>query len=314
MKNYIVGIEIGGTKIQVAIGTNDFNILKKLRYPVDQQKGAIGIRNNIESAIKTFLSDGFKIASIGAGFGGPIDWQSGVIDRSHHIHGWDNFPLRDWLTNIANCPAVVDNDANVATLAEATLGVGKDFNIVFYITLGSGVGGGLVHNNQIYHGQKPGEMEIGHIRLDLSGTTVEANCSGWAIDKKIRELVASGIDSPITQLVKTSPHGSEARFLLPAIQKNDNFAINIFEKLCENLGFALSHVCHLVHPEIIILGGGLSLIGSSLAEKVQFYLKKYLMDAFKPGPMIAIAKLKEDAVPLGAMVLAQQYAKKLSNN
>ena len=121
---------------------------------------------------------------------------------------------------LAKVPVFVDNDANVAALGEAHHGAGKNFNPVFYVTLGSGVGGGLVVNGNIYHGAKPGESEIGHMRLDKSGRIVESSCSGWAMDKKIRAAILKHPDSTLTKLAGTASRG-EAQFLKRALDQND---------------------------------------------------------------------------------------------
>src|SRR5262249_30550333 len=137
--------------------------------------------------------------AIGVGFGGPVNWKTGRICRSHQIEGWSEFDLAGWLRQLASVPVFVDNDANVAALGEARHGAGLGFDPVFYVTLGSGVGGGLVVNGKIYHGSVPGEAEIGHIRLERNGTTVESRCSGWAVDARIRELVKK---EPVSLLAK----------------------------------------------------------------------------------------------------------------
>ena len=121
---------------------------------------------------------------------GAVNFKTGKICRSHQIEGWSEFDLRGWLAELTSARVIVDNDANVAALGEALRGAGRGHNPVFYVTLGSGVGGGLVVDRRIYHGVLPGEAEIGHVRLDRAGTTVESRCSGWVVDARIRGAVA----------------------------------------------------------------------------------------------------------------------------
>jgi glucokinase len=137
-----------------------------------------------------------------------------------------------------------DNDANTASLGEALRGAGQGFNPVFYVTLGSGVGGGLTVDGHIYHGAKPGEAEIGHVRIDRSGATVESRCSGWSVDAKIRRLKAACPESLLNQLAGDATRG-EARFLAEAVRKNDAAALKILHETTEDLAFVLSHVVHL---------------------------------------------------------------------
>src|SRR3954471_8142480 len=186
MENFL-GIEIGGTKLQLVAGDAHGTIHDRRKFVVARESGAAGIRRQIEQCVPDLIAE-YKPAGIGVGFGGPVDWKTGKICRSHQIEGWSEFDLAGWLQSFSAMPAWVDNDANVAALGEALKGAGTGQSPVFYVTLGSGVGGGLVFEGHIYHGARPGEAEIGHVRLDRDGTTIESRCSGWAVDQRIREL------------------------------------------------------------------------------------------------------------------------------
>ena len=242
---------------------------------------------------------------MGAGFGGPIDWRNGRVCKSHQISGWEGFELAQFLGEITGAPAYVDNDANVAALGEAIAGAGRGVNPVFYVTLGSGVGGGLVFGRTIYHGAPPGEAEFGHLVLDREGATVESRCSGWAVDRRIRAAIAADPQCGLARLVGTDSR-AESHHLLAALLRDDLIAREILDSLADDLGFALSHVAHLLHPQVIILGGGLSLIGEPLRAAVTKGLAKHIMAAFAPGPQVKLAELGEDAVPAGALILAAQ--------
>lgn len=302
MSNFL-GIEIGGTKLQVVAQVESLNNYRRFIFTVAKSEGAQGIRDRIESSVKELLQE-MKFAAIGVGFGGPVDWQTGKICCSHHIQGWSEFPIADWLRSMTGAEVFVDNDGNVAALGEASQGAGVGFNPVFYVTLGSGVGGGLVVDGKIYHGMKPGEAEIGHLRLDKGGRIVESSCSGWAVDRKIREAISHERDSILAKMVGDS-NGGEAKFLKPALEQNDPLAQRILKDTADDLAFALSHAVHLFHPEIIVLGGGLSLTGEPLRSAVERALPVYLMEAFAPGPKIALAGCGENAVPAGALHLAR---------
>lgn len=301
MSNFL-GIEIGGTKLQIVVGDESAKIQKRFRFAVSANEGAIGIRRQIETALKEILRKTTPVA-IGVGFGGPVDWRTGKIGCSHQVEGWSDFPMADWLHSLTNVPVFVDNDANVAALGEALHGAGKRFNPVFYVTLGSGVGGGLVINGKIYHGATPGEAEVGHLRLDKSGRIVESSCSGWAVDKKIRQTIFENPACVLAKLVGNETRGA-ARFLKTALEQNDSLAQEILSETAEDLAFGLSHAVHLFHPEIIVIGGGLSLVGEPLRAAVENFLPDFTMKAFAPGPKISLAKLGEDAVPTGALELA----------
>jgi glucokinase len=297
------GIEIGGTKLQVVRGNAKGEILQRSRFTVDPSRGAASIQAQILSGLSA-VADGHSLSGIGVGFGGPVNHATGIISKSHQIEGWTGFPIGAWLRSETGLPTCVDNDANVAALGEASHGAGKgQVGPLFYVTLGSGVGGGLVYQGKIYHGTVPGEAEIGHIRLNKSGLIVENSCSGWAVDRKIRHAMTR---EPAGWLARhqSLAAGGEARLMAQALSENDPAAHAILQETADDLAFALSHIVHLLHPQTIVLGGGLSLLGKPLFQEVGVRLNGYVMDAFHPVPVLLPAALGEDAVPVGALVLA----------
>jgi len=303
MGSVSIGIEIGGSKLQLVAG-EPAAIRERRKLVVDVKRGAVGIREQIETVLPELMTK-WKPRAIAVGFGGPVDRSTGRISRSHQIEGWSDFALQSWLAEIANrvvsLPVFVDNDANMGALGEATVGAGKSFDPVFYVTLGSGVGGGLVVGGQVYHGASPGESEIGHLRLERDGTIVEERCSGWAVDRKIRERLPKS--ATLRSLIGEKA-GAEARHLVRALELKDPVAEAILNETAEDLAFALSHVVHLFHPAVVVLGGGLSLVGEPLRAAVATALPRFTMAVFGPGPEIRLAALGEDAVPTGCLVAA----------
>ena len=296
-----LGIEIGGTKLQLVVGNDQARILDRFRFDVDPDRGADGIKKQILQGLDKISLH--SVSAIGIGFGGPVDHATGKILTSYQIKGWGDFVLQEWLEKLTRIPVWIDNDANVAALGESLHGAGKNTPVVFYVTMGSGVGAGVVVNKRIYHGAKNSEAEFGHIRLDKSGRTVESSCSGWAVDEKIRAHTRLQPQSLLAKLTKDFNRG-EARVLPAAIEKGDDVSLKILHDTVDDLAFGLSHVVHLVNPHTIILGGGLALIGEPLRAAVEQKLPGYLMDVLRPGPTIQLSALKEDVVPIGALALA----------
>jgi glucokinase len=194
----------------------------------------------------------------------------------------------------------------------ASLTSNKGYDPVFYTNSGSGVGGGLVTGGRIYHGAVPGEVEFGHLRLDHSGRTVERVCSGWAVNWRIREFADSAPDSKLASLLPDKP-GDEAKCLSQALAEEDRHALQIVDETSADLAFALSHVVHLFHPEVIVLGGGLALIGEPWRAAVARHLPRHLMDGFAPGPAVRLASLGEHVVPIGILHLAGELLRKRSS-
>lgn len=298
----LVGIEIGGTKLQLVAGDGSGRIVRRWRAPVDRERGGEGICRQILRGLDE-LHAGSDFHAIGVGFGGPVDWWTGRVCRSHQIDGWDNFELGQWLNKEAGLPVKIENDSNLAALAEANCGAAAGASPAFYFNLGSGVGGGLVVGREIFHGSPPGEMEFGHLRLDRLVTTVESRCSGWAVDRRIRELRTRRPASVLARSIADDP-GGEARQLAAALSEHDAAAVELVAELADDLAWALSHVVHLLHPAVIVMGGGLSLVGEPLREAIACALRRHVMDAFAPGPPLYLAALGEDAVPVGALLLA----------
>jgi len=303
----LVVIEIGGTKLQICVGTARGHILERNRFSIDRAKGAEGVRAQIAACLPK-LVERLRPVAIGVGYGGPVDWRTGRIWRSYALEGWIDFPLATWLSELSGLPAFVENDANTAALGEATCGAGKGCDPVFYVTLGSGVGGGLVIGGRIYHGVSPTEMEIGHMRCDEAGTRIfEDYCSGWSLDKRIRDSATQAPDGLLAQTIRGTPAGGEARHMAAALAKGDALAQRVLQETAQRLALALSHVIHLLHPEVLVIGGGLSLLGEPLRSAVEKALDPMIMDALRGRYRIALSSLGEDVVPIGALLLVAQW-------
>jgi len=301
-----VGIEIGGTKLQLVAG-HPGAIEERKRFTVDVKRGAAGIREQIEGALPELVKR-WNAKAVGLGFGGPVDLRTGRIARSHQIEGWSGFGVLKWLAKVSRTNLIIDNDASMGALGEATVGAGKDRNPVYYVTLGSGVGGGLVVDGRVYHGAAPGEAEIGHLRLDRDGTIVEQRCSGWAVDRAIRERASGALRELIGKET-----GGEARHLARALGLKDESARAILNDTAQTVAFALSHVVHLFHPEVIVLGGGLSLVGEPLRAAVERAVEPFIMEVFRETTEVRLANLGEDAVPMGCLVAASQLVRPRSS-
>ena len=188
-----LGIEIGGTKLQLGVGRGDGPPLLELaRLDVDRSAGAEGIRRQIAQAAKPLI-ERHRTTAIGFGFGGPVDSRAGRVVKSHQIHGWDAFPLIAWCGEQFGLPAVLANDTDAGGLAEARFGAGRGRRVVFYTNVGSGVGGALVIDGRLYCDGERVTAEIGHVRpgvyADRPDQTVESLASGWAISDAARRML-----------------------------------------------------------------------------------------------------------------------------
>ena len=306
-----IGIEIGGTKTQVGVGTADGRLLPGgiLRRPVVREGGASGILDDLPSMVDEVL-DRHKLTlsqihTIGIGFGGPLDSARGVILRSFQIDGWEDFPLKAWAEKQWRTPVFLENDASTAGLGEYVAGNGRGCSRLFYITVGSGVGGGWIVGGRVDSGQGLGAAEIGHMWVPdpQSGDLreLEQVCSGWAIGQRAR-LSAANADTLMKDMAG-SLENIDAKIVYRAAEKGDEIAVRILKETCQTLGTALSNVVALLHPERIVIGGGVSLMGPLFWDALQTELRLRVMPVFASRVALVPAKLKEDVVIIGALCL-----------
>jgi glucokinase len=292
-----VGIEIGGTKLQAGVGLRDGKLAALVRRTVDPSKGGAGIREQIPSLVEEAVAKSGcspkDLAGVGVGFGGPVDSKRGRILVSHQIDGWADFPLRDWLQKKVEVPVVLQNDAKTAALAEATLGAGKGLKRIFYITVGSGVGGGLVVDGAPDVGQGLGAGEIGHTWVPDPDSgkpdKLEHVASGWAIGKRGSRRLGRELS------------GAEVAALAG---KGDAVARKTVEESAEALAIGIGNVLALLHPERFIVGGGVSLMGELWWNPLRRMLaEKYAFAPFAQSYDVVPSALGEEVVVIGAVLL-----------
>ncbi len=338
-----LGIEIGGTKLQLGVGDGRGATAVALeRLTVDPARGAAGIRQQIAAAADRLLA-GCAPAGIGIGFGGPVDAAAGRTIKSHQIAGWEDFPLADWCAQTLGAPTTLQNDADTAALAEARFGAGRGANPVFYVTVGSGIGGGLVVDGKIYRGAGRGAAEIGHLRpglhADHAELTVESLASGWGIAAQAQSIlsgaVARRIDPALQGAGVTSREERERR-LSAAVAASEEFeadllvraegqidlvtgklvadaardgnalAADILQSAWQALGWAIAQVITITAPEAVVIGGGVALLGEEMLRPVREQVARYVFPPFLDRYRFVPAELGEEMVVYGALALAAE--------
>lgn len=316
-----LGIEIGGTKLQLGLGRGDGHILALWRGAVNASEGSEGIREQIARAVPELLAkantDRTHLKGAGIGFGGPTDDRSNTVITSHQIEGWDGFPLADWVSDLVGVPAVLCNDADVAGLAEALFGAGKGLSPVFYITVGTGVGGGLIIDGQIYRGVGRGAAEIGHLQVYADGTErdyymmpLEGVASGWAIAREGAAWVEAGEyhrDVPLQRLSGGDPEKVTGALVAQAAREGDEHAFSVIVNARNAVAQAICQVIVLLCPKRVIIGGGVSLMNADLfLEPIQQFVARDVFPPFAGLTDIVPAALGEEVVVHGALALARQ--------
>jgi glucokinase len=317
-----LGVEIGGTKLQLGLGDRDGSLIALKRGDVRVDQGASGIRDRIGELADELFNDhkitSYDLAAIGVGFGGPVDVAEGRVIASHQIEGWTNYPLAVWFRERFGVDRVaIQNDADTAALAESVRGCGFGRSPVVYVTIGSGVGGGLVVDGSIYRGNGLWALEIGHLLIDdpdRPGVKLELEqiASGWSIGRAAREIARRSLksNSDIGMLYELSNHQVEdidARLVARAASSGDPISLAVLDRARRAFAAALADVVLLVAPERIILGGGVSLIGEALwFEPIRNELDRLLPASFRRRFDVVPASLGENVVVVGALESAKR--------
>jgi glucokinase len=321
-----LGIEIGGTKLQIGLGPADGSLAGLWRGNVDVAAGPDGIRRQISTAVPELLTRSglsrTQVRGVGIGFGGPVDDATHTVIKSHQIEGWDNFPLAAWVSDLLGLPAALGNDADVAGLAEALFGAGKRLSPIFYITIGSGIGGGLIINGEIYRGCGRGAAEVGHLRVpapqlsepdgQIQYGPLELQASGWSIAQRARQELATRAAREqartLLDLAGDDPLQITTQLVGEAAGRDDEFARSLIEQTCTYLAEAICHIIALLCPRRIVIGGGVSLMGERvLFQPLRALVAERVFRPFAGCYEIVPAALGEEVVVHGALALARRH-------
>ena len=309
---YGFGIDLGGTTVKIAYFDQNGTMLDKWEIPTVTAGGGVQILPDIAQSIQDYLGkNGIpreRILGIGIGVPGPVSGK-GVVNRCVNL-GWGVFNIADTLSGLTGFPVKAGNDANVAALGEFWKGGGQGCENMVFVTLGTGVGGGIVVEGRLLHGSHGSGAEIGHMVLRPQETErcgcgkrgcVEQYASANGIVRVTKERLAA-IDTP-SVLQEKSP--LTCKDVFDAAKRGDAFAVDTLELVFDYLGEALASACCVADPERIILGGGVSKAGDYLLEGVERHFKLHMFHACK-GTEFSLATLGNDAGMYGAFRLLAQ--------
>ena len=309
-----IGIDVGGTGIQMGVVDQHGHILAK---------GGIVTRTDIPFAdqiaamadcVKDVLAkSGYTlddVASIGAGVPGLADQKTGEVVFCTNL-GWKNVPFRSEFQKHIDKPVYIDNDATVAGLAESVAGVSAGTDSSVFITLGTGVGGGIVFHGKVWSGFHGTGSELGHMIIEMDGEPctcgnrgcLERYCSATAIIRMARELVAIHPESMIMDMCGGDPAKINAKIVFDASREGDPIAVKVFRRYVRYLGQAVANIANLLDPEVIVLSGGVSKAGAYLLDAVREEAPNYYLNKGMPYSRIELAELGPDAGIIGAAML-----------
>ncbi|SCC60421.1 glucokinase [Priestia flexa] len=316
---WLVGVDLGGTTIKMAFVNQYGEVIHKWEIPTDISEQGRKIPTDIAKAIdKEVVNLGeskSKLMGIGIGAPGPVNFANGSIEVAVNL-GWEKFPIKDILEVETSLPVVVDNDANIAAIGEMWKGAGDGAKDLLCVTLGTGVGGGVIANGEIVQGVNGAAGEIGHITSVPEGGApcncgktgcLETIASATGVVRLAMEAVVNTDKSSTLRTLLDEHDQITAKDVFDAARANDELAGEVVDKVAFHLGLALANSANALNPEKIVLGGGVSRAGDVLLDPVKSYFKKFAFPRVAEGAELAIATLGNDAGIIGGAWLVKTY-------
>ena len=316
MKKNRIGIDVGGTNVKIALVDDSGKIIYSNSVPTRAEMGYEYTVNNIKQAIYDLLKEtkleAKEIEGIGFGFPGQVDYKSGVVRLAPNIPGWVDVPIAKMIEDEFHIPTRVDNDVRCAALGELKYGAGKGCENLICITVGTGIGSGLIVNGKLVRGASNAAGEIGHIKLQIHdgpicgcGDTgcMEAFASGPAIVAMAEEYILGGKSTKYREMANG---GDITPFIVAeAAKAGDPVARRIFSRIGEYIGIGMASVVNLLNPEKIIIGGGVADAGDILLNPLKDALKKRAMKIAGETVEVVPAQLGNTAGVIGASLLIE---------
>lgn len=311
-KNYVIGVDLGGTSIKVGVVTKEGKLVDKGFVDTLAHQGPKTVVNQIIKGINLVIGNYKKeLAGIGIGAPGVVSMEYGTVENPPNLPGWKKVSLGKIIQDEFKIKTVIENDANAAAVGEMIFGAGKSLNDFVMITLGTGVGGGIIMNKKLYHGQKGAAGEIGHMTIDYNGP--RCNCGSYGcletyignnylVEKVSREL-QNARDSKIYELLDNNLNNLTPKVISDAAQMNDQFAKSVIIDAGKHIGYGMASVVNIFDISNIVIGGGVAGFGKLLFDAIKETIKERALKPIAGRVKVYPAKLKNEAGIKGASSL-----------
>lgn len=316
-KKYSVGVDLGGTNIVSAIVNYQGKMVNRLKVPTLAERGKEATIKRIIEAIHKNISQSAiapgDVIGIGIGAPGPLDIKRGVINFAPNLPGWRDVPLKKKLENEFNMKVILENDANAAAWGERCFGAGQGVDNLVCFTLGTGIGGGIIIDGKIYHGNNYGAAELGHMTVNKDGPRcncgnygcLEAYSSATGIKNRIKSRIKEGIKSDFLNFDSDDELLDSIRLksIFETARKGDKLTKDIVEEAISYLGIAIANITNILNPEMVVLVGGITNEGDKLLIPLKEEVKKRAFYSNYKSLKIVIGELGGNAGVLGAAAL-----------
>ena len=312
----ILGVDIGGTKSIVGVADAAGALIAHSRVETPNALGPdASIRAIVAAARGCVREAGGAVDAVGIGCGGPLDRKTGVLHQAPNLPGWEGICLTKIFGEAFGAPACLDNDATAAALGELTFGAGKGVRNFVYLTISTGIGGGIVIDGKIYRGHGENAGEFGHAKIRPDGPKclcgdrgcLESLASGTSIARIARERLTSDTQT-VLRLWVSSPEQITAELVANAAREGDEFAAGMWFEAMENLGIGVANAVNVLNPRLVILGGGVTKAGDLLFEPVRKVVSERAMKALAADVEIVPAANGDLVGLMGAIAVAMEQA------
>jgi len=311
-EKYAIGVDLGGTNIKIGIVSNKGKLVKSTSIKTEADCGPKKVISNIIKGVEIILvKNKYKIQGIGIGCPGVVSTKKGIVENAPNLPGWKKVKLGQIIKDKFKYPVHLENDANAAAIGELIFGAGKNIDSFVMVTLGTGVGGGIVFNKKIFRGEFGAAGEIGHISIDVNGPKcncgstgcIEAYAGNSYLKDQIRSELKNYPDSKVWQLIDDDLSKVSPRFIQEASEQNDKYAKLVIKRMGEQLGAALASLSNLLDISTFIIGGGVAGFGNPLFDSIRSTISERVLLPLRPRVLVKPAKLKNEAGIKGASSL-----------
>jgi glucokinase len=314
----VLSIDIGGTKIAMALVNGRGDIIARKTRPTLASRGPEAVIENLSSGIEDFLSESEirpeGLNAISMAVAGVIDMKRGLITVSPNLPGWNNIPLRKIIYDKFKITTFLLNDADAAALGEYFYGAGQGLNTIIVLTLGTGIGGGIIINGKLYFGHSVSAAEIGHMVIDTNGPKcacgnrgcLEALASGTAVAREAISRIRRGGQSSLVEIAGGKPENITAEMVHRAAKEGDSLACEVIDRAAYYLGIGVVNLLNIFNPEMVIFGGSMAQMGDLLLQPVRQIISEKAYPHMVKSTSIVQARLGNDAGILGAAVYAME--------
>lgn len=317
---FFIGADLGGTNIATVIVDEFGEIINKHTRPTEASKGPKTVIENVKNSIYKVCSDvpSEEVAGIGLGIPGLVDIEKGISIFAGNL-GWKNIPVLKEFKEEFKKPVFMDNDVRVATLGEKYFGAGRGIDNLICITLGTGIGSGIIINGKLYRGRNSCAGEIGHITVVKDGLycncgnrgCLEVYASAPGMSRRAREYIRAGHYTILDSMVCGDLSKITPKLISKAYDRGDQLAIKIMEETAEILAIGIANYIDIIDPEMVVIGGGVSLAGDRLFKPLRKFVVERSMNKIAKNVKIVPAKLKNESGMMGSAALAMKNLKYL---